>query len=283
MRPVHFTSRDGFTIHGYLTLPLDWQGPGPLVLNVHGGPWWRDAWGFDVIAQWLANRGYACLQVNFRASTGYGKAFTNAGDREWGRKMQDDLSDGVAWAITEGIADPARVVIFGGSYGGYATLAGVTFTPELYAGGICMCGPSNLETFLNTVPPYWERYRCEFDKRVGRIPRYEDGPRAGEPKDEADWTKDDRVEIEFLRSRSPLSHVDRVRVPMLIAQGANDPRIKEAESRQFVDAMRANGLEVEYKLYENEGHSFSRPENKLDLFASAEAFLARVLGGRCEG
>jgi dienelactone hydrolase len=282
MQPVQFTSRDGLTLHSYLTLPLDWRGPGPLVLNVHGGPWARDIWGLNHQAQWLANRGYACLQVNFRGSTGYGKAFTNAGDREWGRKMQDDLSDAVAWAIGQGIADPQRVAIFGGSYGGYAALAGVTFTPELYAGGVSGSGISNLETFLNTIPPYWERYRWRMDQRVGRIPRYEDGPRAGEPKAEADWSAEDRAEIESLRSRSPLFYVDQVRVPMLLTQGANDPRIKMAESDQFVAAMRARGLDVEYKIYANEGHGFLHPENLLDFHARAEAILARILGGRCE-
>jgi dienelactone hydrolase len=282
MQPVYFISRDGLTLHGYLTLPLKWRGPGPLVLNVHGGPWARDFWGLNVQAQWLANRGYACLQVNYRGSTGYGKAFANAGNREWGRKMQDDLSDSVAWAVDQGIADPGRVAIFGGSYGGYAALAGVTFTPELYAGGVSGSGISNLETFLNTIPPYWERYRRDLDQRLGRIPRYEDGPRAGEPKAETEWSAEDRAEIEFLRSRSPLFYVDQVRVPMLMTQGANDPRIKKAESDQFVAAMCARGLEVEYKIYDNEGHGFLHPENLLDFHARAEAFLARVLGGRHE-
>jgi dienelactone hydrolase len=282
MQPVRFTARDGLTVHGYLTLPRGWQGPGPLVLNVHGGPWARDFWGYNNQAQWLANRGYACLQVNFRGSTGYGKAFVNAGNREWGRKMQHDLSDGVAWAVAQGIADPVKVVIYGGSYGGYAALAGVTFTPELYAGGVSMCGPSNMETLLKSLPAYWEKDRFENDMRIGRLPRYEDGPRDGQPKDEADWNAEDRAAIEFLRSRSPLYHMDRLRAPMLIAQGANDPRVNQAESEQFVAAMRAKNLEVEYALYPNEGHGFARPENRFDIFARAEAFLARILGGRAE-
>ena len=280
MEPVTFESRDGLTIHGYLSLPIDWEGPGPMVLNVHGGPWYRDSFTFHPEAQWLTNRGYACLQVNFRGSSGYGKDFINAGDREWGRKMQDDLTDAVKWAIDQGIADEDKVVIYGGSYGGYATLCGVTFTPDLYAAGISMVGPSNLETFLNTIPPYWESMRQIFDHRVGRIPRYEDGEKAGMPKDEADMTEEDRVE--FLRSRSPLFHVDNVRVPMLIAQGANDPRVKQAESDQFAEAMRALGLEVEYVVYENEGHGFAQPDNRLDFYHRADKFLAGILGGRYE-
>lgn len=282
MQPVQFAARDGLALHGYLSLPLDWSGPGPLVLDVHGGPWGRDVWGLNIEAQWFANRGYACLQVNFRGSMGYGKEFTNAGDREWGGKMQDDLSDAVAWAVAERIADPQRVVIYGGSYGGYATLAGVTFTPELYTAGVSIVGPSNMETFLNSIPPYWESFRRQMDLRVGRIPRYADGERAGEPMDEEDWDIEDRAEVEFLRRRSPLFAVDNVRVPMLIAQGANDPRVKAAESEQFVSAMRAKGLDVEYVVYANEGHGFARPENRLDFYARAESFLARILGGRYE-
>lgn len=282
MQPVQFAARDGLELHGYLSLPLDWQGPGPMVLDVHGGPWGRDVWGYNSEAQWFANRGYACLQVNFRGSMGYGKEFTSAGDRQWGAAMQDDLSDAVARAIAQGIADPRRVVIYGGSYGGYATLAGVAFTPELYAAGVSIVGPSNMETFLNTIPPYWESFRKQMDLRVGRIPRYSEGERAGVPKAEADFTPEERAEVEFLRSRSPLFSVHNVRVPMLIAQGANDPRVNQAESDQFVEAMRAKGLDVEYVVYANEGHGFARPENRLDFYARAEKFLARILGGRFE-
>jgi dipeptidyl aminopeptidase/acylaminoacyl peptidase len=282
MQPVSYTARDGRTVHGYLSLPQDWEGPGPLVLNVHGGPWHRDRWSYHPEVQWLANRGYACLQVNFRGSTGYGKDHLNAGNREWGRNMQHDLSDAVKWAINEGIADPAQVVIYGGSYGGYATLAGVTFTPELYAAGVSLVGPSNMETFLNSIPAYWESFRRQMDLRVGVIPRYTEGERTGQPKDEADMTPDERAEVEFLRSRSPLFSVDHVRVPMLIAQGANDPRVKRAESDQFVEAMRAKGLTVEYIVYDDEGHGFQRPANRLDFYRRADKFLAAVLGGRCE-
>jgi len=282
MQPISYPARDGLTIHGYLSLPLDFERPGPLVLNVHGGPWHRDVWSFNPEVQWLANRGYACLQVNFRASVGYGKQHSNAGDREWGGAMQDDLSDAVAWAVAEGIADPQRVAIYGGSYGGYATLAGLTFTPELYAAGISIVGPSNMETFLATIPPYWESMRSRWDQRVARLPRNSDGPQAGQPKPEPEWDAAERAEVEFMRSRSPLHHVDNVRAPLLVAQGANDPRVVRAESDQFVAALRDKGLRVEYVVYDNEGHGFSRPENALDFCRRAEKFLSEVLGGRYE-
>jgi len=282
MEPVRFEARDGLELHGYLTRPRFGDAPWPLVLAVHGGPWARDTWGFDPEAQWLANRGYACLQVNYRGSTGYGKSFLAAGDREWGGRMQDDLSDAVLWAVRRGVADPERVAIWGGSYGGYAALAGVTFTPALYRCGVAIVGPSNLLTFLDSVPPYWESFRAMLDRRVGRLPRYASGERAGQVKDEADLTEAERRELAFLRDRSPLFHADRVRCPMLIAQGANDPRVKKAESDQFVAAMRERGLDVEYVVYEDEGHGFARPENRLDFYRRAERFLARHLGGRCE-
>ncbi|GAB4370366.1 MAG: S9 family peptidase [Acidobacteriota bacterium] len=282
MEPVTIDARDGLSLHAYLTRPPFGEAPWPLVLVVHGGPWVRDTWGYDPEAQWLANRGYACLQVNYRGSTGYGKAFLAAGDREWGGRMQDDLTDAVMWAVQQGIADPERVAIWGGSYGGYAALAGVTFTPGVYRCGVSIVGPSNLLTFLDSVPPYWESFRAMLDRRVGRLPRYTDGERAGQVKLEADLTDEDRRELEFLRARSPLFHADRVRCPMLIAQGANDPRVKKAESDQFVAAMRERGLEIEYVVYEDEGHGFARPENRLDFYRRAERFLARHLGGRCE-
>lgn len=261
MEPICYTARDGLTIHGYLTLP-----PGlprrnlPLVLNVHGGPWHRDTWGYDPEAQWLANRGYACLQVNFRGSTGYGKAFLNAGDREWGGKMHDDLVDGVKWAVDRGIADPERVAIFGGSYGGYAALVGATFTPDLFRCAVSVVGPSNLVTFIRSVPPYWSSYLSMLHRRVGNPD----------------------TEAEFLLSRSPLSFVDRIRIPILIAQGANDPRVRRSESEQIVAAMREKGIEHEYLLFEDEGHGFAKPENRLRFYAAAERFLARHLGGRVE-
>jgi len=261
MKPVTFKARDGLTIHGLLTLPVGIQPKNlPVVLNVHGGPWARDTWGYDPEAQWLANRGYACLQVNFRGSTGYGKEFINAGDREWGGKMQDDLSDGVHWLIAQGTADPKRVAIYGGSYGGYATLVGMTMTPELYACGISMVGPSNLVSFINTIPPYWESMKSVFDKRLGN------------PEKDA----------EFLKSRSPLFYIDQVRAPLFIAQGANDPRVNREESIQIRDALQKAGKAVEYLEFDNEGHGFARPENRLKFYAQSEAFLAKHLGGRAE-
>jgi dipeptidyl aminopeptidase/acylaminoacyl peptidase len=264
MDPIAFAARDGLPIEGYLTLPplpghLP-RSPLPLVLLVHGGPWHRDVWGYDPEAQWLANRGYACLQVNFRGSTGYGKAFLNAGDREWGAKMHDDLVDAVAWAIAQAIADPARVAIYGGSYGGYAALVGATFTPELFCCAVDIVGPSNLITFIETIPPYWSTFLAMLHRRVG----------------------DPATDAEFLRSRSPLAYVDRVRIPMLIAQGANDPRVKQAESEQIVAAMKAKNIPYEYLQFPDEGHGFAKPENRLKFYAAAERFLARHLGGRYE-
>ena len=261
MEPISFKSRDGLTIHGYLTCP-----PGkpkknlPLVLNVHGGPWARDTWGYDPEAQWLANRGYACLQVNFRGSTGYGKAFLNAGDKEWGGKMHNDLLDAVDWAVKQGIADPKKIAIAGGSYGGYAALVGATFTPDVFCCAIDQVGPSNLITFLETVPPYWTAMLEVFYKRIGN------------PK----------TETEFLKARSPLFKVDAIKIPMLIAQGANDPRVNKAESEQIVAAMRAKGLDVEYMLFEDEGHGLAKPENRLKFYGAAEKFLAKHVGGRYE-
>ncbi len=262
MHPVSFQSRDDLTIHGYLTRPVGAKNgePGPLVLNVHGGPWARDVWGYNPEAQWLANRGYACLQVNFRGSTGYGKQFLNAGDREWGGRMHDDLLDAVEWAVKERIADPERVAIYGGSYGGYAALVGATFTPEVFRCAVDIVGPSNLLTFITTVPPYWSAFLEMLHRRVGHPER-------------------DRA---FLEERSPLTHVHQIRVPMLIAQGANDPRVKQAESEQIVEAMTQKGIDHEYLLFEDEGHGFAKPENRLAFYAKAEAFLAKHLGGRCE-
>jgi dipeptidyl aminopeptidase/acylaminoacyl peptidase len=260
-RPVALTARDGLRLEGYLTTP-----PGvpasrlPLVLDVHGGPWHRDQWGYEPEAQWFANRGYACLQVNFRGSTGYGKDFLNAGNREWGGKMHDDLVDAVRWAVGQGVADPERLAIYGGSYGGYAALAGATFTPDLFRCAVAIVGPSNLITFISTIPPYWSTFRAMLHERVGNPD----------------------TDAEFLRSRSPLTHVDRIRIPMLIAQGANDPRVKRAESEQIVAAMRAKGIPHEYLVFEDEGHGFAKPENRLRFYAAAERFLAQHLGGQYE-
>ncbi|MBL8797439.1 MAG: S9 family peptidase [Planctomycetia bacterium] len=262
MKPVTIKSRDGLELVSYLTLP-----PGespknmPLVLMVHGGPWARDVWGYHPTVQWLANRGYAVLQVNYRGSTGFGKKFLHAGNREWAAKMHDDLIDAVQWAVKQGIADPKRVAIYGGSYGGYAALVGATFTPDVFACAVDIVGPSNLVTLLKSIPPYWEPLKKRFAVRVGDVDKEED----------------------FLKSRSPLFKADRIKIPLLIAQGANDPRVKQAESEQIVEAMRKSGKPVEYLLFADEGHGFARPENRLKFQAAAEAFLAKHLsGGRVE-
>jgi dipeptidyl aminopeptidase/acylaminoacyl peptidase len=261
MEPFSFTARDGLTIHGYATFPRGSGRSGlPMVLNVHGGPWARDTWGPGAEPQWLANRGYLCLQVNYRGSTGYGKAFLNAGDREWGGKMQDDLTDAVAYAVGEGWADPSRVAIYGGSYGGYAALAGAAFTPDLYRCAVDIVGPSSLKTLIETIPPYWIPMISQFHRRVGN-------PATDE---------------QFLWSRSPLSRAGSIRIPLLIAQGAHDPRVKQAESEQIVGALERAGIEHEYLLFPDEGHGFAKPENRLRFYAAAEFFLARHLGGRAE-
>ena len=260
MEPISYTARDGLTIHGYLTKPVGVATPVPTVLLVHGGPWVRDFWRYDAQAQWLANRGYAVLQINFRSSTGYGKAFANAGNREWGAKMHDDWLDGVNWLVETGITQPDKVAIMGASYGGYAALVGVTFSPDVFACAVDIVGPSSLITLLQTIPPYWESSRANLYHCIGNL----------------------ETEPEFLKSRSPLFFVDRIQKPLLIGQGANDPRVKVAESEQIVNAMKQAGKPVEYVLYTDEGHGFARPENRLHFYAIAEAFLAKYLGGRFE-
>jgi len=258
-RPIRYRARDGRVIEGYLTLPPGKEAKNlPTVILPHGGPWWRDAWGFDPWAQWLANRGLAVLQPNFRGSTGYGKDHLNAGNKEWGGKMQDDLTDGVHWLIEGGIADPKRIAIMGGSYGGYATLAGLAFTPELYAAGVDLVGPSNLFTLIESVPPYWKPMIATFYERVGHPEK----------------------DKELLRERSPLFSADRIQAPLLIGQGRNDPRVKREESLQIVEALRERGKPVEYVEYPDEGHGFVRFENRLDFFRRAEAFLKRHVLGR---
>ncbi|MBV9384926.1 MAG: S9 family peptidase [Chroococcidiopsidaceae cyanobacterium CP_BM_ER_R8_30] len=261
MQPISYQTRDGLTVHGYLTTPVGIPAHNlPTVLLVHGGPWARDTWGYDPEVQWLANRGYAVLQVNFRGSTGYGKNFLNAGNREWGAKMHDDLIDAVNWLGQKGIADLNKVAIMGGSYGGYATLVGLTFTPEVFAAGVDIVGPSNLITMMQSIPPYWEPLRAMEAHRIGNL----------------------ETEQEFLKSRSPLFFVDQIKAPLLIAQGANDPRVKQAESDQIVAAMQQANRPVEYVLYTDEGHGFARPANRLHFYAIAEEFLAKYLGGRFE-
>ena len=270
MWPREIRSGDGRTLVAYLTLPpgSDSNKDGvpdkavPLVLNVHGGPWARDSFGFDPEHQWLANRGYAVLSVNYRGSTGFGKDFINAADREWAGRMHADLIDAVNWAVHEKIALPDKVAIYGGSYGGYATLVGLTFTPEKFACGVDIVGPSNLATLLGSIPPYWKSFYEDMAKRIGD-PRTEAGRK-------------------LLAERSPLTHVNRIKRPLLIAQGANDPRVKQAEADQIVESMKQKKLPVTYVLYPDEGHGFARPQNRLSFYAIAEGFLAQCLGGRQE-
>ena len=273
LAPMHSAvvrSRDQLEVVVYYSLPVgSTEGGGerpseplPAVLLVHGGPWSRDSWGYEARHQLLANRGYAVISVNYRGSYGFGKAFVNAGNREWAGRMHDDLIDVAEWAVAQGIADRDRIAIMGGSYGGYATLVGLTFTPEVFACGVDLVGPSNLNTLLDTVPPYWTPMLGMLRTRVGDNST-EEGRR-------------------FLAERSPLSRADRIVRPLLIGQGANDPRVKQAESDQIVDAMTRRGIPVTYLLYGDEGHGFARPENTLSFMAVAEAFLARHLGGRCQ-
>ena len=268
MYPLEIKSRDGLTLVSYLTLPhnSDKNGrpdsPLPMVLFVHGGPWARDSWGYNPYHQWLADRGYAVLSVNYRGSTGFGKEFLNAGNHEWAGKMHDDLIDAVNWAVDQKIADKNKVAIMGGSYGGYATLVGLTFTPNFFACGVDIVGPSNLVTLLQTIPPYWTPMINMFTSRVGDF-RTEDG-------------------IKFLLSRSPITYVDSIRKPLLIGQGANDPRVNQAEADQIVKAMQEKNIPVTYVLYPDEGHGFARPENRMSFNAVAEIFLSQFLGGRSE-
>jgi dipeptidyl aminopeptidase/acylaminoacyl peptidase len=258
MVPVTYAARDGRTIHGYLTTPAGSAAQTlPAIVLVHGGPWARDTWGFNPFVQWLANRGYAVLQPNFRGSTGYGKAHLNAGDRQWAGAMHTDLLDAKDWLVAQGIADPARVGIVGGSYGGYAALAALAFAPDAFACGVDLVGPSNLNTLLASIPPYWETVRATFTRRMGDSQ-------------------------EFLTAQSPLFKADAIRAPLLIGQGANDPRVKIAESDQIVAAMRRNGQSVTYVVFDDEGHGFARPENNKRFNAALEAFLAEHLGGRAE-
>jgi dipeptidyl aminopeptidase/acylaminoacyl peptidase len=256
MKPISYTSRDGLTIHGYLTLPKGIEAKNlPVVVNPHGGPWARDEWYFNPEVQFLANRGYAVLQMNFRGSTGYGKEFWEASFKEWGKKMQDDITDGVEYLKREGIADPKRIAIYGGSYGGYATLAGVTFTPDLYACAIDYVGVANLFTFMNTIPPYWKPYLDQFYEMVG------------------DPAKDSLLMAEA----SPVFHADKIKVPLFVAQGANDPRVNKAESDQMVAALKQRGVEVEYMVKDNEGHGFRNQNNRYDFYGAMEKFLEKHL------
>ena len=261
MKPIRYKSSDGLEIPAYLTIPKGSNGKNlPLLVIPHGGPWARDSWGFNSLAQFFANRGYAVLSPNFRGSTGYGKKFIDAGNNEWGQKMQDDLTWGVKYLVSEGIADPKRVGILGGSYGGYATLAGITYTPDLYAAAVAIVAPSNLNTLLGSIPPYWEQIRQTFYKRMG-------DPNTPEGKAQ-------------LERQSPLNHVDKIKTPLMIVQGANDPRVKKTEADQIVIALRDRNYPVQYLLADDEGHGFQRPVNNMAMFAVAEKFLANYLKGR---
>jgi dipeptidyl aminopeptidase/acylaminoacyl peptidase len=271
MHGVVIQSRDGKDLVSYLTLPVESdadrdgvpESPVPLVMLVHGGPWGRDSYSYSPTVQWLANRGYGVLQVNFRSSTGFGKSFLNAGNEQWAGAMHDDLLDAKNWAVEQGITEAGKVAIMGGSYGGYATLVGLTFTPDEFSCGVDIVGPSNLVTLLESIPPYWESQKQLFGRAVG------------DPE-----TKRGRS---LLKERSPLTHVDKISKPLLIGQGANDPRVKQAESDQIVAAMKEKGIPVTYVLYPDEGHGFQKPENNLSIFAVAEAFLAECQGGRYQG
>ncbi|HNI46190.1 MAG TPA: S9 family peptidase, partial [Chitinophagales bacterium] len=256
MKPIQYTSRDGLTIHGYLTLPNGVEAKNlPVVVNPHGGPWFRDQWMFNPEVQFLANRGYAVLQINFRGSTGYGRQFWEDSFKQWGLNMQNDITDGVQWLIEQGIANPKRIAIYGASYGGYATLAGVTFTPDLYACAIDYVGVSNLFTFMNTIPPYWKPYLEMMYEMVGH------------PEKDA----------ELLRATSPVFHVDKIKAPLFVVQGRHDPRVNIDESDQIVAALQARGVDVQYMVKDDEGHGFMNQENKFELYKAIEAFFATHL------
>lgn len=260
---LQLVARDGLSLPSYFTLPVGASASNlPVVLLVHGGPWARDRWQFQPEVQWLANRGYAVLQVNYRGSTGYGKKHLAAGFREWSGRMHDDLIDALTWAVQQRIADPKRIAIYGGSYGGYATLVGLSKTPDVFACGVDVVGPSNLKTLIGSIPPYWKPLRARFDARVGNV--------------------DDAKDAELVKAASPLFRADKIERPLLIAQGANDPRVKHAEAEQIVAAIRKNKGRVTYVVYPDEGHGFARPENRIDFYGRAEAFLARCLGGPSE-
>lgn len=259
MKPITYTARDGLTIHGYLTLPVGVNARDlPLVVIPHGGPSARDAWGFDSEAQFLANRGIAVLQVNYRGSTGYGKTFWQAGFKQWGLKMQDDVTDGVLWAVEQGIADKSRLAIYGGSYGGYAALAGATFTPDLYCCAVSYVGPSNIFTLLMSIPPYWEPFREMEYEEIGHPEK----------------------DKELLQAVSPVFHADKIKIPLFVAQGANDPRVNKAESDQIVEAVKKAGKDVVYMVKDNEGHGFHNEENRFDFYRTLEEFFRKHLGSR---
>ena len=257
MSPIKYESRDGLIIHGYLTLPINYNKGDriPVVVNPHGGPWVRDYWGFNSEIQFLANKGYAVFQMNYRGSTGYGRSFWEKSFKQWGKDMQNDITDGVNWLIDEGIADPDKIAIYGASYGGYATLAGLTFTPDLYACGVDYVGVSSLFTFMESMPPYWELYRSMMYEMVGHPDN----------------------DKELLASASPLLHIDKIKAPLFIAQGANDPRVKKSESDQIVEALKQKGIDVPYMVKDDEGHGFYNEENQFDFYRAMDDFLKKYL------
>ncbi|WP_188567894.1 S9 family peptidase [Undibacterium terreum] len=256
MKPIQYRARDGLLINGYLTLPVGRDPKNlPVVINPHGGPWARDVWGYNPEVQMLANRGYAVLKMNFRGSTGYGRKFWEVSFKQWGKTMQDDITDGVDWLIKQGIADPKRVAIYGGSYGGYATLAGVTYTPDLYAAAVDYVGVSNMFTFMNTIPPYWKPLLDQFHEMVG----------------------DPEKDKELLAAVSPALHTDKIKTPLFVAQGANDPRVNKAESDQIVESLRKRGVQVEYMVKDNEGHGFHNEENRFAFYTAMQDFLGKIL------
>lgn len=256
MKAVTYVTRDGLSINGYLTVPLGREAKNlPVIVNPHGGPWVRDSWGYNPETQFLANRGFAVFQMNYRGSTGYGRDFWEKSFKQWGRSMQDDITDGVNWLIKEGIADPKRVGIYGGSYGGYATLAGVTFTPDLYAAAVDYVGVANLFTFMKTIPPYWKPYLAMMYEMVG----------------------DPEKDKVLLKQTSPVFHADRIKTPLFIAQGANDPRVNKDESDQMVAVLKKRGVDVQYMVKDNEGHGFHNEENQFDFYGAMEAFFRKHL------
>ena len=257
MKPIRYTTRDGLVVNGYLTLPNGVAPRNlPAIVNPHGGPWYRDGWGFNPEVQFLASRGYAVLQMNYRGSVGYGRTFWESSFKQWGFTMQDDISDGVAWLVKEGIADPKRICIYGGSYGGYATLEGLVKTPELYACGVDYVGVSNLFTFMNTIPPYWKPFLGMMHEMVG----------------------DPEKDKERLAATSPALHADRIKAPLLIAQGARDPRVNKDESDQMVAALKSRGIDVPYIVKDNEGHGFHNEENQFEFYEAMEKFLETYIG-----
>lgn len=255
MEPVTYTTTDGLLIEAYLSRPRGVTGPLPVIVNPHGGPWSRDTWGYNSEVQFLCSRGYAVFQMNFRGSTGYGRQFLEASYRQWGLRMQDDITEGVNWLISQGIADPSRIAIYGGSYGGYAALAGICFTPDLYCCAVDYVGVSNLFTFMQTIPPYWRPMLEMMHEQVG----------------------DPEADREQFLATSPAFHADRIKCPLFIAQGANDPRVNKAESDQMVEALKARGIEVEYMVKDDEGHGFHNQENRFDFYRAMESFLKKHL------